>query len=437
MKSRTSPSASCDVAIIGGGPAGTSAATLLRQKGYHVVLLEKQVHPRYHVGESLIPHFWRYCDLLGVGDRIRAEGFLEKAGGTVVWNNRIQQVSFADFDFREKALHVERDRFDQILFEHAVEQGTEAFERVSVTGVDFDGAWQHVHWRHTEDGTTGQTRCRFVLDASGQGAVVARQLGLRELDPDFRFVSLWGYARNAKYVALDGRAYSFDQARVTPPTTFVSALGTDNDSWSWLWHITLRKTTSLGLVVTLDELAEAKRSFDSLETYFQHTCRTTPIVGQLLDEATFEGDFRVIRDFSYRATRPAGAGYFLLGDAATFIDPIFSQGLVLAFYTANLAAWSVDRCLRNPEGTARHQELYAQQVQMRAEMARSMALPGYSSSALGQDGRQAVQLESKVEQRLMHVVAGLTNRSQNFRNLIQTDTPPEPSEVRTLTQIEF
>lgn len=426
-----------DIVIIGGGPAGSSAAALLRKKGYDVVVFEKAQHPREHVGESLIPHFWRYCDHIGVGDRIRAEGFLEKAGGTVIWNNRIQQVSFADFDYNEKALHVERGRFDQILFEYAQEVGAQTFERVKVKEVEFGDEWQTVMWQELEGDTQGSTRCRYVLDASGQASVLGRQLDSWEIDQDFRFVSLWGYFKDAKYVALDGRAYPFERAREIPPTTFVTALGDDNDSWSWIWHITLRETTSIGLVITRDELADAKQSHESLEQYYLDVTRTTPVLDKLLEGATYEGKFHAIRDFSYRVKEPAGPGYFMIGDAATFIDPIFSQGLVLAFYTANLAAWAVDRCLKRPEDAERNRGIYAQQFLMRADMARSMALPGYAPPEAAITSRDAVKFESKHEQRLMSVVAGLTNRSENFRAMAEVDDVSEDQNVRTLDCIHF
>ena len=105
----------CDVAVIGGGPAGSMAAALLSQKGYEVVLFEKKKQPRYNVGESLIPHFWKYCELGKVADKIEEEGFIQKAGGTVVWNGVIRQIAFKNFGYSRPALHVERDRFDHIL----------------------------------------------------------------------------------------------------------------------------------------------------------------------------------------------------------------------------------------------------------------------------------------------------------------------------------
>src|SRR5688500_16372139 len=132
----------CDVVVIGGGPGGSTAATLLGQSGYDVVLLEKAKHPRYNVGESLIPHFWKYCELTGADEQVEADGFIAKAGGTVVWDGVIRQMRFRDFGYARPALHVERDRFDKILLDYARAQGASVFEEVAVTGATLADAGQ-------------------------------------------------------------------------------------------------------------------------------------------------------------------------------------------------------------------------------------------------------------------------------------------------------
>lgn len=123
---------SADVVVIGGGPGGSTVATLLTDLGYDVVLLEKARHPRYMVGESLIPHFWKYCEHTGMDKAIDEEGFIQKSGGTVIWNGVIRQMQFKDFGYKKPALHVERDRFDHILLNHCKAKGTQVFEEVSV-----------------------------------------------------------------------------------------------------------------------------------------------------------------------------------------------------------------------------------------------------------------------------------------------------------------
>src|SRR5436189_5571500 len=121
----------CDVLIIGGGPGGSTAATLLAQKGYDVVLIERQRHPRYAVGESIIPHSWKYLDATGATPKIEADGFIQKSGGTVCWHGNLHQMAFKDFGYKRPALHVERDRYDEILLRHAQSQGGQVFDAVT------------------------------------------------------------------------------------------------------------------------------------------------------------------------------------------------------------------------------------------------------------------------------------------------------------------
>jgi flavin-dependent dehydrogenase len=411
----------CDVVVVGGGPSGSTAATLLRQKGYDVVLLEKQRHPRYVVGESLIPHFWKYTDMLGATKKIEAEGFIKKAGGTHAWHGTIRQLAFADFGYTRPALHVERDRFDHILLEHSREGGAQVFEDVSVTRVDLNGGERvTVAYRVGDDEATGHITCRFVVDGSGQGAVIAKQLGMRVIDDGFRFMSVWGYFTGSKYVAAGGRAYAFEHVRDVPPTTFISSVG-DLGEWGWSWHIPLRQSTSVGLVVPIEHLKRIKATDRGLEEYFLRNCYETPYLGRLLEHARYcEGSTRMIRDYSYRPAQLSGPGFFLTGDAAAFIDPIFSIGVVLGMYSAYMATWAIDRSFRDPSQTARYQAIYARHFLGRLEVSRSLALPRYQGVGDASDlARLAVHFQSQMEQELMYVVSVVTTRSDNFAELAQ------------------
>src|SRR5687767_13700480 len=127
----------CDVIVIGGGPGGTIPAATLAKKGYDVVLFEKQRTPRYAVGESIIPHIWKYTDGIGASEKLRAANFIRKAGGTVVWNGAIRQMSFVSFGYASPAMHVEREDFDKVLLDHAGDVGTRVFEETAVLGADF------------------------------------------------------------------------------------------------------------------------------------------------------------------------------------------------------------------------------------------------------------------------------------------------------------
>lgn len=410
----------CDVVVIGGGPGGSTVATILAQKGYDVVVFDREKHPRYHVGENLIPHAWKYTDITGASAKILEEGFTRKAGGTVVWNGVIRQMSFQDFGYSKPALHVERDRYDFILLDHARSQGVRVFEMVTVLNANLPVGDEPVQvvYRLPDTGGTGTISCRVVVDASGQSAVLGRQLDVRLIDDGFRFMSIWGYFDGSRYVSSEGRIRPFEDLTTVPPNTFVSSLDGLGD-WGWVWHIPLRETTSVGLVVPQREIRTFKGT-SAMEDYFLSMCRRTPYIDYLLSDAIYrKGSLRVIRDYSYRSSKLAGQGYYLLGDAAGFVDPIFSVGVVLAMYSGYVASWAIDRSIRNPTATARLQSIYTRQVEARLELARSLALPRYSSLDVATEAaKSAARFESSTEHELMCVVSAMTTRSENARDLL-------------------
>lgn len=411
----------CDVVVIGGGPAGSLAGTYLSRAGYDVVLFDKQKHPRPVVGESLIPDFWKYCDEARVSDKIAADGFLQKAGGTVDWHGTTRRIAFRDFGYTRPALHVERDRFDHILLTHARANGVKVCEQVAVQGADFGvDSGSAVTYRHVEDGHSGKISCRFVVDASGQNAVIARQLGLRVIDEDFRFMSVWGYFEGSKYLAADGQMYPAASARSVPPTTYVTSVpGTGG--WGWCWHIMLRDCTSVGLVLPLDTMKTVKDGRLSWESYFLGQCRALPRMRELLADAQLRaGSVNVIRDYSYSTTRVCGPGFFLVGDAAGFVDPIFSIGVVLGMYSAHAAAWAIDRIFRFPQRMAQHQATYTGQLRARMELSRALALPQHEiSGAATRGAKQAVRFADSQARALMLAASSLTARSQHVHALVE------------------
>src|SRR6266567_141616 len=139
--------AKADVVVIGGGPAGSTAANLLAQKGYEVVLLDRARHPRLTVGESVLPHVWKSVDAVGATQDIERAAFIHKSGGTTFWRGVIRQVALADFGFRRPSLHVERDEFDEILLRVAERRGVQAFEEVGVQKVHFENGSKAVTYK--------------------------------------------------------------------------------------------------------------------------------------------------------------------------------------------------------------------------------------------------------------------------------------------------
>ena len=425
----------CDVVVIGGGPAGSLTATYLAAKGYAVTLLERQKHPRYQVGESLLPDVWKYCDAAGATEAIAAEGFVRKAGGSVDWNGTMRRLSFRDFGYTRPALHVERDRFDALLLDKARESGACVGEEIAVLQADFshaedDGGEVTVLYRPVGETGEASIRCRYVVDASGQTGVLGRQLRLRVFDEGFRFMSVWGYFDNSSYIAADGLVYPARRVHEVPPTTYVSALP-QGDGWAWMWHIILRETTSIGLVVPIAWAHETKATAESWEAWFLRQCEALPLLQRLLADATFrKGSARLIRNYSYRSRRVAGPGYLLIGDAAGFVDPIFSVGVVFGMYSAYAAAHTIDRCFRQGSRREHHRSIFSTQIEARLELSRSLALPYYQDAGGGQaQAREAMAFSSVQAQALMCAASRLTDRSGNFDAMVDS-----PEALRTASE---
>jgi flavin-dependent dehydrogenase len=399
-----------DVLIVGGGPAGSTAAFGLAKRGYDVLLIDKVHHPRETVGESILPSAWKYFDLLGVSDAIERDGYVKKAGGVVVWGDQITEISFRDFAYDRPGLHVERDALDFLLLDNARRAGVRVCEglRAESFSPEGDGLTDVVIVE--EDGTRSRTSCRFLVDATGQAAFVARQQAGRHLDQDFRFVSLWGYFVGSRYVSTGGIVRPFEDIPANHPMTFVSRL----DDWGWLWHIPMRKVTSVGINVPVDQYRTEIARHVSLEDYFLATCAKTKYLSDLLSQAQLtNGSVRVLRDYSYLPESVVGPGYFVVGDAAGFVDPIFSIGVVMGLYSGHLAGWAIDRSLRRADQVEISRGLFAQQMRGRYELARAMALPGVDAEA--SDGaRTYFDFFSQAEKQLMWSAASMTTRSANL-----------------------
>ena len=413
--------AKADIVVIGGGPAGSTAANLLAQKGYEVVLLDKVRHPRLVVGESVLPHVWKYVGAAGATEDIERAGFIQKSGGTTYWRGVIRQTALADFGFRSPSLHVERDEFDEILLRVAERRGVQVFEEVGVQKVDFHNGDRELTYRDRRANEEGRISCRYVVDASGQGAVIANQLGIREADKDLRFMSVWGYYDDSAYVAQGGLICPWEKRRELKPTTI--QLGTKTD-WGWCWHIVQKEHTSVGLVLAPSEAAEFKAGGEKLEVRFDRACRKLPIIGMLLERARLiPGSVRAIRDFAYRPTQLAGEGWCLAGDAAAFVDPINSAGVITAGYAGFAAAWLADACLNKQAKAAFFTDIFSTLVRQRLTLFRLSALPAGHNS-YPQDypiALRAARLDSTSEQELLYVQTVLTDRSSNLAPLAAMD----------------
>ncbi|HEV7735341.1 MAG TPA: tryptophan 7-halogenase [Candidatus Binatia bacterium] len=328
-----------DVVVIGGGPAGSVASTLLADAGHRVVVLERERFPRYHIGESLLSATIPILEAIGVMPRLEAHGFLRKPGGTFQWGRQAEPWSFwfkEDPGGRPYAFQVIRSEFDQLLLENAREHGAEVHEAHAVTSIDTSGDTPVIHATRP-DGSAVTLRPRFLIDASGQQALIGRSHELRRFNEFFKNLAVFGYWRDAE--RLPGELANH----------ILSAAFADG----WFWYIPLHDgTMSVGAVVDVRHWRDVAEA-DPERTYRGLIARC-PAIADRLARAELVSPIRMIRDYSYDSTRFWGRGYLMAGDAACFIDPVFSTGVHLASMAGLLGARAVSTILAGeaPEDVA-------------------------------------------------------------------------------------
>lgn len=330
-----------DVVVIGGGPAGSVAAGFLARAGRRVALFEREKFPRYHIGESLLSATMPILEALGVMPAIEAAGFVRKPGGTFVWGSQRQPWSFffrEDPGGRAQAFHVVRAQFDHLLLQHAESLGVAVREEHRVVENQFDGEWNEVRFANAS-GVDGCVRARWVIDASGQQALFGSRDQLREFNPFFKNLAIFGYFENA--CRLTGEVEG----------NILSSAFRDG----WFWFIPLHDgTTSVGAVVDAKRFAgEVGGDPGPLYRQLIDSCEA---VSERLREATLVSPVRVIRDYSYCSQRFHGPGYLMAGDAACFIDPVFSTGVHLACLSGFLASRTLDAILNGNDGDEEKQK---------------------------------------------------------------------------------
>ena len=329
----------CDVLVIGGGPAGSTAAALLAERGYRVTLLEKAHHPRFHIGESLLPANLPLLEKLGVADAVKAIG-MEKWGAEFVspWHDHKQTFEFADAMDKSMpmAYQVRRAEFDEILIRNASRKNARVVEGCQVEDVDFlpDNAGVLVQGRH-DDGRAETVHARFVLDASGRDTFLGNRFKAKQRNKKHNSTAIYGHFSGAERNA--GKA----EGNIT---IFWFEHG-------WFWFIPLADgTTSVGAVTWPYYLKT--RNKKPLEQFLQETIALCAPLSERLQHAQLASPVEATGNFSYVCDRTHGNNYLLLGDAYTFIDPVFSSGVMLAMQSAFIGADTVDECLRHPRQAA-------------------------------------------------------------------------------------
>jgi flavin-dependent dehydrogenase len=327
----------CEVFVLGGGPAGTTTATLLAERGRDVLIAEKDRHPRFHIGESLLPLNMLLFDKLGIRDKIERIG-LHKYGAEF---NSPQHSSTVTLQFGDAwdtsfpySYHVRRSEFDQLLWEHCVEKGARGVQGTRVIDVDPRHDCVLVTTRD-ETGAQQQWRAQFLVDASGRDTFLANKFGIKHKNRKHNSAALYGHFTGAK--RLPGR----EEGNIS---LFWFEHG-------WFWFIPLRDgTTSVGAVCWPYYLKSRKTD---PTTFFHQTIAMAPALAERLKDAELINEVTATGNYSYQADHMVGSRYIMVGDAFAFVDPVFSAGVYLAMNSAFIGAEAVDTWLRNPQAGER------------------------------------------------------------------------------------
>jgi flavin-dependent dehydrogenase len=324
----------CDVVVIGGGPAGSTAAALLARRGYKVIALEKAHHPRFHIGESLLPMNLPIFERLGVLDKVRALGVFKPGADFEAANARgynTYAFSRAIGNSPPHAYQVWRQDFDKMLFENARDCGADAREGHEVVAVEQQGPRQSRLDVCTDEGRRYAIQAGYLVDASGRDTFLSAKKRLRRKNDLHQSAAIFGHFRGAERRPGEDAGnisiYSFEHG--------------------WMWMIPLPDgVMSVGAVCRPDYL---KRRRGRTVEFLIDTLQRSPGMWRRLERAELiGGEVRVTGNYSYDSTRMGDAGWVLIGDAFAFLDPVFSSGVYLAMSGAEQAAEAVDAALREP-----------------------------------------------------------------------------------------
>jgi flavin-dependent dehydrogenase len=319
-----------DVIVVGGGPAGSTVASRLRQHGRSVALFEKERFPRFHIGESLLPCSMPLFEKLGVMPALERANFLPKhAAEFVTADGSIsRRYAFADglVPGAGSAYEVDRAEFDKVLLDHAATLGAKVEEEAQVVKFDCDLANGVTVTVRGKGGAEREVTAEFLVDATGQGSMLAGRLGLREMDQGLKNFAVFSHYEGA--TRHEG-AREGDISVVLVPE-------------GWWWVIPLRgDRTSVGLVAPARKLKGRKPD----QAYLEERIAATPYLKQRLAKARRAAPVRSVSDYSYVSRRTAGDRWIMVGDAGAFIDPVFSTGVYLGMCGAFEAARYVDRAI--------------------------------------------------------------------------------------------
>ncbi|MBO9717244.1 MAG: FAD-dependent oxidoreductase [Pseudoxanthomonas sp.] len=328
-----------DVLVVGGGPAGTTAATFLARRGWQVTLLEKDAHPRFHIGESLLPMNLPILERLGVLEQVRAIG-VHKPGADFPMRGDRDSVNVFRFDRALAprfgyAYQVKRAEFDELLFANAVANGVDARQQVKVERVEFggDGRPARVHAR-SAGGDALVFRPRYLVDASGRDTLLGNMFKLKKKNPAHQSAAIFSHFRGV----------------TRRPGEEAGNITVERFAHGWMWLIPLRDDVMSVGAVCFPEYLKTRRGDN--EAFLMQTLRDTPSVWARMEHAERIAPVHATGNYSYTCTRMHGPGWVMAGDAFAFVDPVFSSGVYLGMTGGEQAANTVDAILRDPSREA-------------------------------------------------------------------------------------
>ena len=321
-----------DTIVIGGGPAGSTVATLVAEQGHRVLLLERTSTPQFKIGESLIPATYWTFKRLGMLEKLRASHFPQKY--SVQFYSRSGKASNPFYFFQTNphdsavTWQVLRSEFDQMLLDNAKEKGVEIRRGIGVREVLFEGDTATGVVTQNVDGTRETLHATVIVDSTGQRSLIGRQLNLNTTEPNLKMASLFTHYEDGH---RDG---GIDEGATLILHT------EEKDSWFWSIPLPYNRT-SIGVVGELDYLLQNRRDADSKlnfqKIFTEELAKCAPLQ-QRLEGANQLFPIQSTKDFSYRASRIAGNNWVLVGDAFGFLDPVYSTGLFLALKSGEMAA---------------------------------------------------------------------------------------------------
>jgi flavin-dependent dehydrogenase len=336
----------CDILVIGGGPAGSTISTLLARKGWSVLQVERERHPRFHIGESLLPMNMPVFERLGLIEELDRIGIRKYGADFPAMNER----GYNTFQFTrclnetwKYAYQVKRADLDQMLFAHAGANGVRQIEQTKVTAIEL-GADGVVARATGPDGSARELRARYLVDATGRDALLGSKLGIKRRHATHQSAALFahfeGVERRPEPDEGNISVYRFEQG--------------------WIWLIPLRDgTMSIGAVCWPEHLKQ--RRGQNAE-FLLKTLQSVPQVAERIKNARIVDNLHVTGNYSYQCDRMAGPRWIMVGDAYAFVDPIFSSGVYLAMNSAELAVDVVDGALREPAKERALQRAYAKVI---------------------------------------------------------------------------